>query len=71
MVTTKWVYHRERSFVSNYFIFLKVLFQEPLIDNLFNVPTSQMPIFVLFLSAGVLFDGVFSLWVSLINTTTY
>ena len=27
MVTTKWVYHRERSFVSNYFIFLKVLFQ--------------------------------------------
>ena len=27
MVTTKWVYHRERSFASNYFIFLKVLFQ--------------------------------------------
>ena len=27
MVTTKWAYHRERSFTSNYFIFLKVLFQ--------------------------------------------
>ena len=27
MVTTIWAYHRERSFASNYFIFLKVLFQ--------------------------------------------
>ena len=27
VVTTKWAYHRERSFASNYFIFLKVLFQ--------------------------------------------
>ena len=27
MVTTKWAYHRERSFASNIFIFLKVLFQ--------------------------------------------
>ena len=27
MVTTKWAYHRERSFISNYFIFLKILFQ--------------------------------------------
>ena len=27
MVTTKWAYQRERSFSSNYFIFLKVLFQ--------------------------------------------
>ena len=27
MVTTKWAYHRELSFASNYFIFLKVLFQ--------------------------------------------
>ena len=27
MVTTKWAYHRERSFASNYFIFLKFLFQ--------------------------------------------
>ena len=27
MATTKWAYHRELSFASNYFIFLKVLFQ--------------------------------------------
>ena len=27
MVTTKWTYQKERSFISNYFIFLKNLFQ--------------------------------------------
>ena len=27
MVTTKWIYHREWSFASNYFIFLKVFLQ--------------------------------------------
>ena len=27
MATTKWTYHKERSFASNYFIFLKILFQ--------------------------------------------
>ena len=27
MVTSKWAYHGEQSFTSNYFIFLKVLFQ--------------------------------------------
>ena len=27
MVTTKWAYHREQSFASNYFIFFKVLLQ--------------------------------------------
>ena len=27
--------------------------------------TTQMPIFVPFVSAGVIFDGAFSLWVSL------
>ena len=26
MVATKWTYHEERSFASNYFIFLKILF---------------------------------------------
>ena len=33
--------------------------------NWFDVPKTQTPIFVFFLSAGVLFDGSFSLWVSL------
>ena len=27
MVSTKWPHHKERSFASNYFIFLKILFQ--------------------------------------------
>ena len=27
MVTTKWTYHKERSFAKNYFIFLKILFR--------------------------------------------
>ena len=27
MVTTKWTYHKERSFASNYYIFLEILFQ--------------------------------------------
>ena len=33
----------------------------------FDVLATQMPIFVLFVSAGVLFDGAFSLWVSLMK----
>ena len=31
----------------------------------FDVPTTEMPIFLVFVSAGDLFDGAFSLWVSL------
>ena len=27
IVSTKWTYHRDRSFASNYFMFLKILFQ--------------------------------------------
>ena len=27
MVSTKWTYHKERSFGSNHFVFLKILFQ--------------------------------------------
>ena len=41
------------------------LVQEPLIENWFDVPPTQMPISVLFVDAGVLFGGAFSLWVSL------
>ena len=36
-----------------------------LIKSWFDVPTIQMLVFVLSVSAGVLFDGAFSLWVSL------
>ena len=37
----------------------------------FDEPTTQMLIFVLFVSAGVLFGGAFSLWVSLILLTIF
>ena len=45
MVSTKWTYLRKRSFASNYFIFVKILFQ---FKNLlwrvdWGVPTTQMP----------------------------
>ena len=36
-------------------------------NNWFNVPTAQT--LIPFLGAGVLFDGAFSLWVSLICNT--
>ena len=35
--------------------------QEPSVKSWFDVPTTQMPIFVLLVRAGVLFDGAFSL----------
>ena len=68
MVSRKWTYHKELSFASNYFIFLKVFFfsvNQPLTKVWFDIPTTQMPIFVLFQSDGVFFDCTFSLWVSL------
>ena len=67
MVSTKWTYHKERSFSSNYFnFFLKIVsVYGPLIKGSFDVLTTQIPIFLLFVSAAVLFDSVFSLWVSL------
>ena len=40
-----------------------VLVKEPL--SWLDVLATQMPIIVLFVNAGVLFDGTFSLWVSL------
>ena len=67
MVSTKWICHKERSFVSTYFTFLKFLFQfkYPLVKSWFDVQVTQMSMFVLFVSAGVLFGGDFSLWVLL------
>ena len=67
MVSTKSTFHKEECFVSNYVIFLKILFQ---LKNLFkkswfDVPTAQISIFILSVSAGLFFHGAFSLWVSL------
>ena len=66
MVTTKWIYHKERIFASNYFIFWKFCFSlrtfyEDMIWCI-NDPDAQ---FLLFVSAGVLFNVAYSLWVSL------
>ena len=41
-----------------------VLAEEPLIKSWFDVPITQMLIFILFVDAGILFDGTFSLWKS-------
>ena len=58
MVSTKWTYHKGESFPSNYFIFLIILFQ---FKNLCtNDPNAH--IFVFFVSAGVLIDDAFSLY---------
>ena len=63
MATTKWTYHKERSFASNYFIFLKILFQ---FKNLLNRVD-----FLYQSCAAVSFDGVFSLWVSLSKNRSF
>ena len=62
MEKTKWTYNEERSFASNYFTFVQsfVSVLESLIKSWFNVLTTQVSIFILFVSAGVLFQGVFS-----------
>ena len=58
---------RERSFTTNYFnSFSKLIWEEePLINNWYNVPASQMSIFTLFVSDWVLNWGAFFLWVFL------
>ena len=45
MVSTKWTYHRKRSFASNYFIFVKILFQfkNLLLRVDWGVPMTQTP----------------------------
>ena len=53
MESTKWNYHKERNFVTNKFDFFESFISElePLINNSFNVSTTQMSIFIFFLSA--------------------
>ena len=41
--------------------------EEPLLKSWFDVSTTWMSIFVLFVSTGVIYDGTFSLWVSLMK----
>ena len=52
----------------NAFFFWKFCFSLSIcyiIENWFDVPSTQMSIIIPFVSAGVSIDGVFSLWVSL------
>ena len=55
MATTKWTYHKEWGFASNYLIFFGNSFPvlEPLKKSSFDVTATQMSIFVFFVSAGV------------------
>ena len=66
-------HHKEWSFASSHFIFFEnfISVKEPLIKSWFDVPTTYMFIFVLFVSAEVLFGGAFSLWVSLNKAPVY
>ena len=51
--STKLILQKERSFSIHSFIFFENLIelQEPLINTRFNVPTTQMSIFILFVNA--------------------
>ena len=63
MMSTKWSYRKEWSFASNDVIFFEnfVSVSEPPKKSWFDVPITQMSIFIFFVSAGVLFNCVFSL----------
>ena len=63
MAGSKWTYQKERSFASNYFIFLKILFQFKnlleRVDFMYQRPVCPYSYFLV--SAGVLFNVAFSL----------
>ena len=68
-MSTKWTYHKERGF-ANYFFFENLIrVKKPLIkvDLIYQLP--KYPISYFFESSWVLFEGVFSLWVSLTTLT--
>ena len=51
--------------LSNYFIFWKFCFSIRTCHSWFEVPTTQMTLFILFVITWVWFEGAFSLWASL------
>lgn len=64
MESTKWTDHKERGFTSNYLLIFEtfVSVEEPHIRSWFDVPTSQMSTFKLFVSAWVLsFVSIFKI----------
>ena len=66
---------KKTKFACNYFIFLKILFQfenwkhflRKIVKIWFDKSATQMSIFILFVSAAILFEGAFSLRVSFKN----
>ena len=70
MGCTEWIYCQESNFTVNYFIFLKTQFDysNPLqiVDSNVQTAIIIMSIITLFISARVLFEDIFPLWVSLI-----
>ena len=64
--STKWTLLKEQYLPATNLCFGNLLqVRKPLISSWFNVSTTQLSIFVLFVSAWDLFEGVFSLWTSL------
>ena len=64
---------QKRSFAKNRVLPLTIFFfeklisvREPLVNSWFNVPSTQLPIFILFVSTRILLEGAFFLRVSLI-----
>ena len=65
MVSTKWTYHKKWSLpVTTLFIWRFCFSLRTSYEELIDIPTTQMYKFLLFVSAGVLLDGTFSLSVS-------
>ena len=69
--STKWSYHKERCFASKdlgvFWEKKKISVEEPLIKSCFDATTTQISIFILFVYRGILFNGDFFLWVSVIK----
>ena len=66
MMNTKWTYYKKRSFASNCFNFWKFCFSLRTSYKQLIWCTNKPNVHI-HLSAGVLLDGAFSLWVSLNN----
>ena len=64
--STNWSISKNRTLpVTALFFRNYVSVYEPLVKSWFDVSTTQMTILIVFVSAGVLFERIYSLWVSL------
>ena len=65
MGITKWTYHKEHSFSSSYFIFLKILFHYKSVIKSWFVPNTKCPYSYFSKVLEFYLRMFFSLWVSL------